>query len=192
VLATLLSLAGMVLEQARRIEAWFLIPVAYFPVAIFLLRISDVTISTLRTFAVARGRRMSAWILGFLQALLFVTAASVMLANMDQILNLLAFAAGSATGSVVGVIIEGLLAPGHSLIRMYSPGQGEALAEELRKLGYGATLVSGKGLGGTVSLIYSYVPRRKVPKIKKQVIMHDPDAYISVENVRQLRGGWRA
>ncbi len=174
------------------IQTWFPIPVAYYPLAIFLLRTTDISISTLRTFAVARGRRLPAWILGFMQAVLFVTAASAVFSELGNILNLLAFAAGMATGNVVGMTIERLLAPGHSLIRVYSPGRGESLADQLRKLGYGATLVSGTGLDGTVSLIFCYVPRRKVPRIKRETIGFDPDAYISVENVRQLRGGWGA
>jgi uncharacterized protein YebE (UPF0316 family) len=190
--SSLLSTLSACIEQALPVGSWLPIPVAYYPIAIFLLRTTDITISTLRTFNVARGRRLPAWILGFLQALLFVTATSAVLTELGNILNLLAFAAGMATGNVIGMTIERLLSPGHSLIRMYSPGRGEALARELRQLGYGATLVSGKGLDGTVALIYCYVPRRQVPRIKKQIIIHDPDAYISVENVRQLRGGWGA
>lgn len=178
--------------QLPLIEFWLVIPPSCYPVAIFLLRTTDISISTLRTFAVARGRRLPAWILGFTQAILFVTAVSAVLTELDNLWNMLAFAAGMATGNVIGMTIERLLAPGHSLLRMYSPGRGEALTKELRGQGYGATLVSGKGLDGTVSVIYCYVPRRKVPKIKKQIIDHDPDVYISVENVRQLRGGWRA
>jgi uncharacterized protein YebE (UPF0316 family) len=189
--SSILSLASEAGGLALPIEAWLPIPLAYYPIAIFLLRTTDISISTLRTFTVARGRRLPAWVLGFMQALLFVTATSAVHSELGNVLNLLAFAAGMATGNVIGMTIERVLAPGHSLMRMYSPGRGESLAEELRKLGYGATLVSGKGLNGTVGLIYCYVPRRKVRKITKQVIVQDPDAYISVENVRQLRGGWR-
>lgn len=192
VLSSILSLAIEAQGISLPVEAWFPIPVTYYPIAIFLLRTTDISISTLRTFAVARGRRLPAWFLGFMQALLFVTATSAVLSELGNIFNLLAFAAGMATGNVIGMTIERLLSPGHSLLRIYSPGRGESLAEELRKMGYGATLVSGKGMGGTVGLIYCYVPRRKVPKIMKQVVLQDPDTYISVENVRQLRGGWRA
>jgi len=191
-LSTLLSLTDLILEQMHLIEAWLPIPAAYLPIAIFLLRTTGASISTLRTFAIARGRRLATWLLGFTQSLLFVTAISAVLTQLQNPLNLLAFAAGMATGNVIGITIDGLLAPGHSLLRIYSPGRGEAIATELRGLGHGATVVAGKGLNGTVSLIYCYVPRRRVRKIKHQVIINDPDAYISAENVRQLRGGWRA
>jgi len=190
--STLHSMTDLVLEQMHLIEAWLPIPAAYLPIAIFLLRTTGISISTLRTFSVARGRRLAAWLLGFTQSLLFVTAISAVLTQLQNPLNLLAFAAGMATGNVIGITIDGFLAPGHSLLRIYSPGRGESIAAELRGLGHGATVVAGKGLNGTVNLIYCYIPRRRVRKIKDQVIIKDPDAYISVENVRQLRGGWRA
>lgn len=186
------SLAEMITNQLQAFDVWFPFPSEYLPVGIFLLRTTDITISTLRTFAMARGNRLATWLLALMQALFFITAVSAVIVQIQNILNLIAFAAGMATGNVLGITIEGWLAPGHSLLRVYSPGHGTELAQKLRELGHGATEISGKGQNGTVSLIMCYVPRRMVPKIKDQMILTDPEAYISVENVRQLQGGWRA
>ena len=187
-----LSLAEMITSQTHMANVSFLFPSDYLPLGIFLLRTTDITISTLRTFAMARGHRLATWLLGFLQAVFFVTAVSAVIFQIHNILNVLAFAAGMATGNVLGITIESLLAPGHSLLRIYSPGHGAALAHKLRGLGFGATELSGKGQNGTVSMIMCYVPRRMVHEVKDHVVLCDPDAYISVENVRQLRGGWHA
>jgi uncharacterized protein YebE (UPF0316 family) len=189
--AWLIAFAETIFEQARSIQAWLPIPAAYMPIAILLLRTTDITMSTLRIFSVAQGRRLTAWVIGFLQALLFVIAVSAVLAQLGNLLNLLAYAAGFATGNVLGITIDGMLSPGKSLLRIYSSTRGEELAHTLRAQGHGATLVSGQGRDGTVSMIYCYIPRRLVRKIKQQVITHDPQAYLSVENVRQIRGGWR-
>ncbi|HEY71250.1 MAG TPA: DUF2179 domain-containing protein [Anaerolineae bacterium] len=189
--AWLIAFVETLFEQARWIQAWLPIPAAGMPIAIILLRTTDITLSTLRTFSVARGRRLTAWLIGFFQALLFVTAVSAVLAQLENLLNILAFAAGFATGNVLGITIDGILAPGKSLLRIYSSAHGEELAHTLRALGHGVTLISGQGRVGTVNMIYCYVPRRWVRKIKQQVIVLDPQAYLSVENVRQIRGGWR-
>jgi uncharacterized protein YebE (UPF0316 family) len=190
--AWLIAFSETLFEQARWIQAWLPIPAAYMPIAILLLRTTDITMATLRTFSVARGRRLTAWLIGFLQAFLFITAVSAVLTQLENLLNILAFAAGYATGNVLGITIDGMLAPGKSLLRIYSSTRGEELAQTLRSLGHGATLVSGQGQDGTVSMIYCYVPRRWVRKIKQRAIALDPQAYLSVENVRQIRGGWRA
>jgi uncharacterized protein YebE (UPF0316 family) len=189
--AWLNTLPEIIITQAHRIQAWLPIPAAYMPIAILLLRTTDITMSTLRIFSVARGRRLTAWLIGFFQAILFITAVSAVLSQLGNLLNLLAFAVGFATGNVLGITIDRLLAPGQSLLRIYSTAHGEELALKLHALGHGATLTSGQGRNGTVSLIYCFVPRRLVRKVKQQVIAHDPQVYLSVENVRQIRGGWR-
>jgi uncharacterized protein YebE (UPF0316 family) len=170
---------------------WSLLPAAAVAAAIFFLRAIDLTLSTLRMLAVVRGRRSAAWLLGFVEAGLFVTAISGLLSNLRSWPHILAFAAGFATGNVLGMAIESRLAPGHSLLRITSSGRGEAIAQALRGSGHGATEIPGHGMGGTVGLVVSYVPRREVEPTRRLVLAVDPGAFLTVENVRQLRGGWR-
>jgi len=60
------------------------------------------TLDTLRVLVVMRGRRKTAWVLGFFQSLIFVIAITSVLSNLDNPLNILGYAAGFATGIVVG------------------------------------------------------------------------------------------
>lgn len=159
-------------------------------VLIFGLRAADVTLATLRMLAVVRGRRASAWLIGFAEAVLFVTVISGLLSSLAGVQNLLAFAAGYATGNVAGIALEGRIAPGFSLLRITTSGRGEALARALRQAGHGATEALGRGQAGTVSLIYCYVPRREVDRAKRLAVGADPQAFITVEHVRRLGGGW--
>lgn len=159
--------------------------------AIFVLRGTDLTLSTLRMLAVVRGRRRSAWILGFVEAILFVTAFSGLLSSLGSGLNLLAFAAGFATGNVLGMGIEGRIAPGHSLLRITSQGRGPAVADALRQAGLGATEIPARGQGGTVGVVFCYAARRGVASARRRVLAVDPDAFLTEQNVLQLRGGWR-
>jgi uncharacterized protein YebE (UPF0316 family) len=169
---------------------WLQVPFAFLPLAIFVLRTIDITIATLRTFMVAQGSRGAAWVMALLQSLIFIALISGLLANLQNPLNLIAFAAGFATGNVCGVTIEARLAPGHSLLRIVSPTLGRAIAESLRNKNHGATEIPASGISGTVSLILSFVPRKEVRNAAMEVIQVDPAAYISVENVRLLSGGW--
>lgn len=157
-----------------------------------LLRCVDTTLSTLRVLAVVRGRRPLAWILGFCSSLLFVTAVAAVLQSLDEPLNVLAYAAGFASGNALGILIEDRLAAGHSLLRIVSPGRGPALIEALRSAGRGATELPARSETGTVTMIYCYVPRRDVPLARRQISTLDPQAHVTVENVRQLKGGWQA
>ena len=167
------------------------VPAFLVPPLIFLLRTVDLSLSTLRTLAIARGKRFAAWSLGFVQSLLFVTAIAWTLENLGNPVNLLAFALGFASGSVAGILIESRLAPGHSLLRVFSREQGPAVAHALHAAGYGATEIGGRTTQGAVTLILSYLPRKKVGAAHRRIAEVDPSASITVEHVVQLRGGWR-
>lgn len=168
---------------------WGLVPV---PALIFVLRAADLTLATIRTLTVLRGQRVRTWILGFAQAFLFVTAVAGVLTYLDDAVNLLAYAAGFATGSVIGITIEGWLAPGHSQLTIISRARGTEIATILREAGRGATELPGRGRQGMVSMILCNVPRREIGKAKRLVIKTDPSSFIAVEHVRLFPGGWRA
>jgi len=160
---------------------------------IFLLRVTDMTLDTLRVLVVMRGRKAIAWILGFFQAGIFVLAISSVLENLDNPLNIAGYAAGFATGNVVGMLIEERLAIGHILLSIVSPRRGSAIAENLRGEGYAVTEIPARGKDGMVSLLYVNVLRRNTDRVKKLANEIDPEAFITAEDVRPIRRGfWRA
>jgi len=183
-------IAGLVIQAP--VLRWDLLSPLATALIIFLLRSTDLTLSTLRMLAVVRGRRLFAWAAGFIEALLFVTAIGGVLGNLSHPWNLLAFAGGFASGNVFGILIENRLAPGHSLLRILSPALAESIAEALHDQGYGATSLAAQGQQGAVGLILCYAPRRAVESVRRQVMQIDPAAFITVEHVRALSGGWRA
>lgn len=160
---------------------------------IFLLRVSDMTLDTLRVLVVMRGRKAIAWVLGFFQSIIFVTAITSVLANLDNPLNLLGYAAGFATGNVVGMLIEERLAIGHVQLSIISPGRGAAVAARLREQGYAITEIPARGKDGMVALLTCSVLRKNVEQVQKLVNEVDPAAFVTAEDVRPVRRGfWRA
>jgi len=160
---------------------------------IFILRVVDMTLNTLRFLLAIRGRKFWGWILGFTQAIIFVTALSEVFANMESGLSLLGYASGYATGTLLGISIEEKLAIGFIHLRIISPTRGMAIAEKLREEGYGATEVPGRGRDGTVSVIEASVRRREVDKVEQIIKDIDDSAMVTAEELRPLRRGyWRA
>ncbi len=169
---------------------WALVPSVLVPILIFAIRAINLTIATVRTLSVANGRRIMAWGLGFCQSLLFVTVIAGVLNSLDNPWNLVAYAAGFATGIVLGIIVESKLAPGHSLLRIISSNRGDAIIENLYSNNHGATAAAGRGANGMVTAIFCCVPRCELKQIQAQILAADPDAFITVEQIRQLHGGW--
>jgi len=160
------------------------IPLAWLPLAIFLARITDVSLGTVRTIAVVKGRILIASLLGFVEVLIWVIAVSNVVTRLDQPLNLVAWAAGFAVGNAVGIFIERKLALGDVVMRVISRGQGAEVAEKLRHLGQRVTEFEGKGRSGPVQLLYLVMDRVDADRVERISRTIDPDAVVVTEDVR--------
>jgi uncharacterized protein YebE (UPF0316 family) len=159
---------------------------------IFVLRVLDIAAATLRMLMVMRGRKLNAWVLGFIQAMLFVLAIQAVLSDLGSWINIVAYAMGFATGTVVGMSIEERIAIGFKHLRIISSRRGPELAEFLRQQGYAVTEVSGRGKDGTVSLLNCTVQRKDMPQIEKLVKQKDEQAFITADDVIPVsRGFWK-
>jgi len=170
---------------------WSSLPPALVPALLFGLRAADLTLATLRTLAITRGRPLVSWLLGFTESGLFLLGAVGLLTTLTNPLNLLAYAAGFATGNVIGLSLESRVLPSHALVRIYSAARGSAIADALRREGWGATEIFGRGFGGSVEMILCFAPRRAANRLRDRVVALDPEAVITLQNVRSLLGGWR-
>lgn len=160
---------------------------------IFTLRVTDMTLDTLRVLFVMRGRKPIAWILGFFQAAVFVIAITFVLRDLTNVLNIIGYAAGFATGVVIGMTIEERLAIGHIHMRIISSRRGSRIAERIREEGYAVTEVPARGKDGMVTMLNCSVLRKNVGRVRNMVNEIDSEAFITSEDIRPLRRGfWRA
>lgn len=166
------------------------IPASLLPLMIFLIRVGDMSLDTLRVLFVVRGRRLPTWVVGFLQSSLWVVAVSSVLSQLGNPLNLLGYAAGFATGSVVGLALEERLAIGHNHLRVISSQRGSAIADALRAEGFAVTELAGRGKDGTVSILTTSVRRRDIERVRQGVLTADPEAFVTLTEVRPLHRGY--
>ena len=159
------------------------------PIVIFLLRIVDVTLDTMRVLFMVRGRRLPAGILGFLMALVWIIAVGNAMKHLDSIWHILGYAAGYGTGTMVGITIENVVAFGLIQLRIVSKHGRVEIAEGLRDRGYGATEFSGFGRDGAVEIVQSVVQRAHLDEVLAIVDKFDDTAFVTVEDPQVLRGG---
>jgi uncharacterized protein YebE (UPF0316 family) len=160
---------------------------------IFAMRVSDMSMDTLRMLFVMRGRKGIAWVLGFFQSVIYVLAITSVLSQLKNPLNIIGYAAGFATGNVVGMLIEERLAIGHIHLSIISPRLGAGMAQVLREAGYGVTEIPARGKDGMVSVLSVSVLRKDVRHVEGLVLEKDPEAFVTSEDVRPVRRGfWRA
>jgi uncharacterized protein YebE (UPF0316 family) len=160
------------------------------PLVIFGLRVVDVSMSTMRILLAVRGHRLIVPFIGFFEVLIWVVAVGNAIRFLDSPLHLLGYAAGFATGSLVGLLIEERLAIGHAIVRIVSRHAGVELADALRALGFGVTEFAGQGRDGPVEVSYTVCQRREIPRVIAEVERWDRQAFITVEEPRDIRWGW--
>lgn len=159
------------------------------PLLIFIARICDVSIGTLRIIFVSKGMKNIAPILGFFEVLIWITAISKIMQNLDNYVNYVAYAAGFATGNLVGMIIEEKLAMGFQMIRVFTYQNGPVLVHDLNSQGFGATTVEAHGAKEKVHIIYTIVQRTEMDKAINIIEQFNPKAFYTVEDVREVNEG---
>ena len=159
------------------------------PLLIFLARICDVSIGTMRIIFVSKGKRNIAPILGFFEVLIWITAISKIMQNLDNYVNYIAYAAGFATGNLVGMIIEEKLAMGIQMIRVFAHERGSELVHSLNVNGYGATVVEAHGAREKVHLIYTIVQRNELANVLDVINRFNPKAFYTIEDIKAVNEG---
>jgi uncharacterized protein YebE (UPF0316 family) len=160
------------------------------PLVIFLLRIVDVSMATMRQLLVMRNSRMAAPVIGFFEVLIWIFAVGSAIRNMGSPWHVLGYASGFAVGNVVGLWLEEKLAMGLASIQIVSRTGGVELATALRDRGFGVTAWAGQGRDGKVEVAHTVVKRRQIVEVLAVVDTCDPDAFVSVEEPRAIRRGW--
>jgi uncharacterized protein YebE (UPF0316 family) len=169
------------------VDALFASPIG--ALAIFLLRIVDVSCDTMRVIFAIRGKRGIAASLGFVQALVWIFAVGNAVKHLDSILHVIGYAGGYALGTFVGVTIERAIAYGVATVRVVSKHAGVEIAEALRSAGYAVTEFPGFGRDGAVEILNSVVQRRHLESVLALIEKWDRTAFVTVEEPKVLRGG---
>lgn len=159
------------------------------PLLIFLARVVDVTLGTLRIIFIARGKKYLAPLLGFVEVFIWIAIVAQIVRGANSIVTYLAYAAGFAAGNYIGMYIEDRLAIGTLVVRVIVQNHTEALISNLHAAGFGVTSVDGQGAVAPVKLIYSIVKRRDLPAVVSIIHQSHPKAFLSIEEARSTQEG---
>jgi len=116
-----------------------------FALGIFLARMVNHAVATLRVMFTFRQKRWLSWILGFIEALTYILLIGSVLSNINNPLNIIGYSAGFATGNVLGMAIEKRLAMGYTHFNIISRNHSTEIADALRDAGFGVTEIPARG-----------------------------------------------
>jgi len=154
------------------------------PVLIFLARIADVSLGTIRIIFVSKGMKNIAPVIGFFEILIWLLAISRIFQDLDNWVAYIAYAGGFAAGNYIGMLLEERLAIGHEMIRVITKSEALDLVEELKDSGFGVTSVRAHGVEGEVGVVYIIVKRSMVNTVLKIINDYNPRALYTIESIR--------
>ena len=158
---------------------------------IFLARVADVSLGTLRLMLVFRGQRLLGSLVGLFEVTIYILALGFVVQRLhQQPLNLVFYALGFATGSYLGGVMEERLALGVEMVQVipHSHG-GRVLADDLRRQGYGVTELEGQGREGARPVLLITVERKSLPRLLSTLQAREPHAFVTVLDTRRAIGG---
>ena len=157
---------------------------------IFVCRVVDVSLGTMRLLLLVRGKKIQAAVIGFFEVLIFINALGRVVSNMNSIVKLFAYALGFATGNFMGSLIEERLALGCQTVQaVLEQGRADTLTARLREAGFGATVVPAQGREGRRSMVIVTLERKALPACLDLIEREAPDAFVTVLDTKRTRGG---
>ena len=163
---------------------WFLLPVL-----IFIARVADVSLGTVRVIFIARGLKYFAPVVGFFEIIIWLLAIGQIMQHLSSPLCYIAYAGGFATGNYVGMWIAEKLSLGVVLIRVITSKDASELLEYLRTAEYGVTSVDAQGSSGKVQVVFTIVRRREVASVVNLIKQFNPKAFYTIEEVGFVEEG---
>lgn len=161
---------------------------------IFISKVLENALATLRLILVANGKKMVGAVLAGIIALVWVITTGFVVVNvLEDPFKIIFFALGSFVGSYVGSMIEEKMALGNNMLMVITSCQFEkAITNEIRRQGFAVTVTKGTGMEQDCSILLIMVPRKRRNKVVKIIKLFDKEAMIISEVARSINGGYQA
>lgn len=168
----------------------FLFTYIMVPVLIFLARISDQSIGTLRIIFVSKGYRFLGPFLGFFEVIIWLIAVRFALKYIDtNIFCYIGYGGGFAMGNYIGIRLEERISLGTVLLRIIPKKDTTNLEKFLIENHYGLTKVDAEGSTGKVKIILTIIKRKDIPHVTSVINQFNPNAFYTIEEIKAVSRG---
>jgi len=157
---------------------------------ILVINIVYVSLSTVRMILTLKGRRYIAAMVSMFEIVIYVLGLGLVLDNLNEIQNLIAYAIGFGIGVICGSIIEEKLALGYITVNVISTNPDIAFTRKLRDKGYGVTSWYAYGMEGDRLSMQILTPRKYELRLYETIRQIDPKAFIIAYEPKHIHGGF--
>ena len=167
------------------------------PILVCLLvcaaKIVEITIQSLKTCMMVKGQRLKAAGLGFVECIIWGLVISTLIGSLgDDLLLLVFYCIGYATGLFLGSTIENKIALGTSNLELIASDEStEKITAYLKENDRGYTVFEGHGSKEKMNMIFVVLPRKETPKVLREIRKScDNKVFVAVSEVSKYAGGY--
>lgn len=157
---------------------------------IFVVNIVYVSLFTVRMILTLKGKRYIAAGVSLFEVVVYIIGLGLVLENLDQIQNVVAYALGYGIGVIVGSMIEEKLALGYITVNVVSSSPDIDFTRQLREKGYGVTSWFSYGMDGDRLSMEILTPRKYELMLYEVIRNIDPGAFIIAYEPKHIQGGF--
>jgi uncharacterized protein YebE (UPF0316 family) len=169
-------------------DSWFFTWVLL-PALIFIARILDQSVGTMRLIFISKGMKNIAPFLGFFEVIIWLLAIGQIMQHLDNWLCYIAYGAGFATGNFIGITFEERLSIGTSIIRVILTNESPELIAALKVHDFGLTILDAEGAKGKVKVLFSIIRRKEIQVFLETLHEYHPTAFYTIEDVKEAKEG---
>lgn len=159
-------------------------------IIILAINIVYVSFFTVRMILTLKGQKYLAAAISMFEVSVYIIGLGLVLENLNEIQNLIAYAIGYAIGVLVGSKIEEWLALGYVTVKVITKEFGHQLEVSLRDSGYGVTTWLGEGRDGHRLVMEILTKRKDQPDLYNHILAFDEKAFIISHEPRHFKGGF--
>ena len=167
------------------------------PILVCLLvcaaKIVEITIQALKTCMMVKGQRLKAAGLGFIECTIWGLVISTLIGTLgDNLLLLVFYCIGYATGLFLGSTLESKIALGTSNLELIASDESTAkITAYLKEHDRGYTVFEGHGSKEKMNMIFVVLPRKETPKVLGEIRKScDNKVFVAVSEVSKYAGGY--
>lgn len=159
---------------------------------IFLARILDVSLGTVRMILLVKGRKLSASIISFVEiSIWFLIVREALTLVGDNPFIVIAYAGGFTAGTYIGSILSDKYISGTLNVQVIS-NKSEQLITAIRDNDFAVSVVDVKGFDQTIqrAMLFIEIDKKDLNCLKKIVNQIDEKAFIIINETKYVQNGY--
>lgn len=156
-------------------------------------KIVEISIQSLKTCMMVKGQRLAATGLGFVECVIWGLVISTIIGTLgNNMLLLLFYCVGYATGLFLGSAIESKIALGTSNLQLIANDENtQKITEYIKSEGKGYTVFDGHGSVEKMNMILIVLPRKEMSRILREIrSICENKVFVVASDVSKHAGGY--